>query len=177
MYASLDQGDPRYRIFAAALMSNEGCLCRVIVLNTVVSMPGQMILHSLVTPSRHIRSGNIAPPSLAATSSCSNRVGHGVLAGFASPSGTNGSTQIQSPDCQTTYQGVIPPMKSQLLQRISSGLSQSPVMDSQQKSTEESSVPEWEPENPLGRVSPPVEALVRKDSPGLLKHGCRPATS
>jgi hypothetical protein len=141
--------------------------------HTVVSMPGQMILHSLVTPSRHIRSGNIAPPSLAATSSCSNRVGHGVLAGFVSPSGTNGSTQIQFPDCQTPYQGVIPPMKSKLLQRIGGGLSQSRVMDSQQKSSEESSVPGWKRENPPGRVSRPVEALDHKSSPGLLRHDDR----
>jgi hypothetical protein len=61
-------------------------------------------------------------------------------------------------------------MKSKLLQKISYGVNQSrELVNGQQESTEDSSMP-WRPrENPPGRVSPPVEVLDHKDSPGLLR--------
>jgi hypothetical protein len=65
-------------------------------------------------------------------------------------------------------------MRSKLLQKINPGVNQSrPVADSQQKSTEDSSVPWRERENPPGRVSPPVEAPDHKNSPGLLRYDGR----
>jgi hypothetical protein len=65
-------------------------------------------------------------------------------------------------------------MKSKLLQKISYRVSQSrEVVNGQQKSTEDSSVPWRERENPPGRVSPPVEAPDHKNSPGLLRYDGR----
>jgi hypothetical protein len=62
-------------------------------------------------------------------------------------------------------------MKSKLLQKQVVAVNQSrAVSDSQQKPTEDSSVPWRERENPPGRVSPPVEALDHKDSPALLRY-------
>jgi hypothetical protein len=65
-------------------------------------------------------------------------------------------------------------MKSKLLQKVSYGLHQPrEVVDGQQESTEDSSMPERARENPPGRVSSPVEALDHKDSPGLLRYDDR----
>jgi hypothetical protein len=65
-------------------------------------------------------------------------------------------------------------MKSKLLQKISYGVNQSrAVVAGQRKNTEDSSMPWRARENPPGRVSPPVEALDHKDSPGLLRYDGR----
>jgi hypothetical protein len=65
-------------------------------------------------------------------------------------------------------------MKSKLLQKKSSGRNRPRgVVDGQQESIEELSVPRWRRENPPSRVNPPVQVQARKDFPGLLKHGYR----
>jgi hypothetical protein len=62
-------------------------------------------------------------------------------------------------------------MKSKLLKKITYGVSQSgELVNGQQENTEDSSMPWRSRENPPGRVSPPAEALVHKDSPGLLRY-------
>jgi hypothetical protein len=61
-------------------------------------------------------------------------------------------------------------MRSKLLQPISQSHE---GVNRKQKSTEDSSVPWRERENPHGRVSPPVEAMDHKDSPGLLRYDDR----
>jgi hypothetical protein len=64
-------------------------------------------------------------------------------------------------------------MKSKLLQKMS-GVNQSrEVVDGQHENIEDSSMPWRLRENPLGQVSPPVEALDHKDSPRLLKYDDR----
>jgi hypothetical protein len=69
-------------------------------------------------------------------------------------------------------------MKSKLLQKKSYGLDQSrDVVDGQQENNEDSSVPWRGRETPLNPVSPAVDAQARKNVPGLLKHGRRPARS
>jgi hypothetical protein len=60
-------------------------------------------------------------------------------------------------------------VRSKLLQKIQSR----EVVNGQQENTEGSSVPWRARENPPGRVSPPVEALDHKDSPGLLRYDDR----
>jgi hypothetical protein len=65
-------------------------------------------------------------------------------------------------------------MKSALLKKMTYGVSHSPeVVDGQQENIEDLSTP-WRPrENPLGRVSSPVEALDHKEPPALLRFGDR----
>jgi hypothetical protein len=78
---------------------------------------------------------------------------------------------LKSAAVYRTLRRGIQPMKSKLLQKISYGVSQSrEVVNGQQKSTEDSSVPWRERENPPGRVSPATAVQDHKDSPGLLKH-------
>jgi hypothetical protein len=67
-------------------------------------------------------------------------------------------------------------MKSKLLQKRSPGFNQShDAVDGQQENIEDLSTRRKEHQTPPDRVNPAVDAHVRKDLLGLLKHGYRPA--